>query len=123
MNYEVQRSLLMNRGLPESYIESLGENPLLKQDYNEGQEHERTGNFKEAIKSYEKILKFRPSSDVYKISAYVLVGNCYFDLYESEKAMQFFQTALNLVEKLKDENDKSNGKMIIFYNIGMVIKN
>ncbi len=122
LNQEAQRTRLMGRGLTDSQIESLGENPLLQLDYNEGQEHERTGNFKEAIESYEKILKFRPSDDVNKVSAYNLVGNCYFDLYELEKAMQNFQKALDLVEKLKDEKDKSNGKMITFYHIGCVYK-
>jgi tetratricopeptide (TPR) repeat protein len=122
LKYEAQRSRLIERGLTDSQIESLGENPLLKLDYNEGQEHERTGNFQEAIQSYEKILKFRPSNDVDKVSAYNLVGNCYFNLYELEIAMQNFQKALDLVEKLKDEKYKSNGKMITFHNIGCVYK-
>jgi len=122
LNYEVQRSRLTGRGLTDSQIESLGESPLLKQAYNEGQECERTGNFKEAIKSYGEILKFRPSSDADKVSAYNLIGNCYSDLYELEKAMQNFQKASDLVEKLEDEKDKSNGKMITFHNIGYVYK-
>jgi len=122
LNQEAQRTRLMGRGLTDSQIESLGENPLFKLYYNEGQEHERTGNFKEAIESYEKILKFRPSSDVNKVSAYNLVGNCYFDLYELEKAMQNFQKASDLVKELKDEKYKSNGKMITFHNIGCVYK-
>ena len=122
VKYEVQKIYLIGRGLTDSQIESLGENPLLKLDYTEGQEHERIGNFKEAIQSYEKILKFRPSSDVNKVSAYNLVGNCYFNLYELKTAMQNYQKALDLVEKLEDEKDKSNGKMVTFYNIGCVYK-
>ena len=122
LKQEAQRTRLMGRGLTDSQIESLGEDPLLKLDYNEGQEHERTGNYKEAIESYEKILKYRPSSNFNKVSAYVLVGICYFDLYELEKAMQNFQKALDLVEKLIDEKNKSIGKMITFNNIGCVYK-
>jgi len=122
LNYEVQRIYLMEMGLTDSQIESLGEKPLLKLYYYEGQEYERTGNFKESIESYERILKFRPSNDVDKVSAHNLVGNCYFNLYELERAMQNFQKALDLVEELKDEKDKSNGKMVTFHNIGCVYK-
>jgi tetratricopeptide (TPR) repeat protein len=122
LNYEIQRNRLIGRGLTDSQIENLGESPLLEQAYNEGQEYERTGNFKEAIESYEEIIKYRPSSDVNKLSAYVLVGNCYFELYELDKAMQNFQKSLDLVEKLKDEKYKSNGKMITFHSIGCVYK-
>jgi len=122
LNYEIQRFYLMEMGLTDSQIESLGEKPLLKLYYNEGQEYERTGNFKESIESYERIFKFRPSNDVDKVSAYNLVGNCYFNLYELEIAMQNFQKALDLLEKLKDEKDKSNGKMVTFHNIGRVYK-
>ncbi|GAH62922.1 unnamed protein product, partial [marine sediment metagenome] len=122
LNYEVQRIYLMEMGLTDSQIESLGEKPLLKLYYNEGQEYERTGNFKEAIESYERIFKFRPSNDVDKISAYNLVGICYFYLYELEIAMQNYRKALDLVEELKDEKDISNGKMVTFYNIGRAYK-
>ena len=122
LNQEVQRTRLIERGLTDSQIESLGENPLLKQAYDKGQESERIGSFKEAIESYEEILKFRLSSNVDKVSAYNLVGNCYSDLYELEKAIFNFQKASDLVEKLKDEKDKSNGKMKTFYNIGCIYK-
>jgi len=111
LNHEVQRNRLIGRGLTDSQIESLGENPLLKQAYNKGQDE-----------SYGEILKYRPSSDFNKVSAYVLVGICYFDLYEPEKAMQNFQKALDLVEKLIDEKNKSIGKMVTFNNIGCVYK-
>ena len=122
IKYEIQRIYLIEMGLTDSQIESLGEEPLLELYYNEGKVYERTGNFKESIESYERILKFRLSSDVNKVLAYNLVGSCYFNLYELEKSLQNFQKALDLVEKLKDEKEKSNGKMVTFYNISRVYK-
>ena len=122
INHEVQRNRLMIKGLPESYIESLGENLLFNQAYKEGQEYERTGNYKKAIVSYEEILKYRLSSDVDKVSAYNLFGSCYFNLHELEKALQNFQKALEIVEKIKDKKYKSNGKATTFYYIGCVYK-
>ncbi|GAI93956.1 unnamed protein product, partial [marine sediment metagenome] len=39
---------------------------------------------------------------------------------ELEKSLQNYQKALDLVEELEDEKDKSNGKMVTFYCIGCV---
>jgi len=121
-NYEKQKTRLISKGLPESYIEELGNNPLFKQIYLEGQEYERIGNFKKAIESYNKIFKYRLSIDVNKVSAYNLIGSCYFNLYELEKAMQNFKKAIEIAKKIKDKKYKSNGKATTFYFIGCVYK-
>lgn len=122
VNYETQINRLLSKKLPDSYIEELGNNPLFKQTYIEGQEYERIGNFKKAIECYNEIFKYRLSSNVDKVSAYNLIGSCYFNLYELEKSMQSFKKAIEIVEKIKDKKYKSNGKATTFYYIGCVYK-
>ena len=119
---EIQITHLISMGLSESEIENLGRNPLLKQAYEKGQEYERVGSFKKAIESYNEIIKYSLSSDRDRVSAYNLIGLCYFNLYELEKAKQNFKKAEEKIENLKDKKYKSNGKMITFHNIGRVYK-
>ena len=122
VSYEMQRTRLISKGLSESEIENLGRNPLLKQSYKKGQEYEREGSFKKAIKSYNEIIKYSFSSDIDRVSAYNLIGLCYFNLYELQKAKQNFKEAEEIIENLTDKKHKLYTKAKTLHSIGCTYK-
>ena len=108
----------MIKGLPESYIESLGYQPLFMHYFGEGKKYESKGNYKEAIRQYKEILNYCPSLDDNKVSAYDLIGMCYFNLNEIQDAMLNFNKALDYVEKIKDKKPKSILEALNYYYLG-----
>ncbi len=117
---EAEKTRLLIKGLLPDYIESLGKNPYFKHAYLSGQEHEKKGNYKDAIKSYEEISKYQTVEAKYKVAAYILIGLCHFELFEFEEAMQNLQMALNIIKMVKIKEEKLEGKAAILTNIGLI---
>ena len=124
VSYEIQKLYLnrINKGLSKSEIENLGRDPLLKQAYEKGQKYERMGSFKKAIESYNEIIIYSLSSDGDRVSAYNLIGLCYLNLYEPERAKQNFKKAEEKIENLKDKKHKLYTKAKTLHNIGCAFK-
>ena len=120
LDYEVQRHRLITKGIPERYINGLGKNPLFKQAYQSGQEYEKKGNYKDAIKNYKEIFKYPLVDEENKVAAYNLIGLSHFELFEFEEAMKNFQMALNIVKKVKVKVERLKGKAAILANIGLI---
>ena len=99
MKAEIERLKLNIKGMPQSYTDRLKDNPLFLYAYKVGEEHERRGKYKEAIKSYQEILKNPLGDEESKVTAYNLIGLCHFKLFEIKDAMQNFQMALNIIKK------------------------
>jgi len=118
ISQEMQKNRLMIYGLPESFIEKLGNNPYVIQLYNTGKNEERKGNFKGAIKTYEKILEFKPLPDIIRISMYILIGNCYSDLGNKIKAQQYFDEVEGLLPKLRNAQDALDATIMFVFNLG-----
>jgi len=118
ISQEMQKNRLMIYDLTESYIEKLGNNPYVIQLYNTGQNEEIKGNFKGAIKTYEKMLEFKPLPDIIRISMYILIGNCYYDLGNTIKAQQYFDEAVGLLPKLGNVQDAIDASTMFVFNLG-----
>ncbi|GAI80475.1 unnamed protein product, partial [marine sediment metagenome] len=118
ISQEMQKNRLMICDLPESFIKKLGNNPYVIQLYNTGKNEERKGNFKGAIKTYEKLLEFKPLPDIIRISMYILIGNCYSDLGNTIKAQQYFDEAVGLLPKLGNAQDALDASIMFVFNLG-----
>ena len=122
LDYETQKQRLITKGIPEHYISGLGKNPLFKQAYQSGQEYEKKGNYKDAIKSYKEILNYSLVDEENKVAAYNLIGLSHFKLFELEEAMKIFEMAINIVKKVKVKEDRLTGEAVTLTNIGHIYK-
>lgn len=117
---ELEKRKLKDKGISERFINGLGTNPLFKHTYKVGEVCERKGKYKEAIKSYQEILKNPLADEESRAAAYNLIGLCHFKLFEFEDAMQNFQMALNIIKMLKVKEERLKGKAAIQTNIGLI---
>lgn len=120
LNYEIQKQRLIGRGIPERYINGLGKNPLFQHTYQTGEEHERKGQYEEAIEKYKEILANPLSDEENRVAIYNLIGFCHFSLFEFGKAMKNFQMALNIVKNVKVKEERLRSKAATLTNIGLI---
>jgi len=123
LDYEAQRQRLLEKAIPVRYVNGLGENPLFKHHYQSGEEYEKKGNYREAIKNYKEILIYRLIDEENIVATYNLIGLCYFKLFEFEEAMKNFEMALNIVKVVEVKEDQLKSKAAILNNIGLIYQN
>jgi len=115
-----QRNELFNMDFPQSYIDSLQKDPLLKHYYNEGQRYEKEYNFLEAILEYEKCLGHANATSIDKTSMHFLVGNCYYFLGKLKEAENEYNESLKTLKTIKDKTERVKGKSYIQINMGNI---
>ncbi|GAG65825.1 unnamed protein product, partial [marine sediment metagenome] len=115
-----QKQNLMIKGIPELYINGLGKNPLFQHIYRVGREYTRKGQYKEAINSYNEVLKNSLADEANRVAASNLIGLSHFELFEFEEAMKNYQMALSIVKKVKVKEERLKGKAAILTNIGLI---
>jgi len=115
-----ERQELRGRGLPEPYIDGLGENPLLKGQFNAGRKYEKESKLKEAIEEFKKCLLHPKATETNRVAANILIGNCYYRLSKLKEAEDRYQEALKIAKKVKDEGERLKGKSTALGNIGLI---
>ena len=115
-----QRGELFHRNLPQSYIDSLQKDPLLKHSFNEGQKYEKEYKFGEAILEYEKCLEHPNATLINKTSAYFLIANCYYFLEKLEEAEDEYNKSLKISKNIKDKIDRLMVNSAIQVDIGNI---
>lgn len=115
-----QRNELFNQGLPQSYIDSLQKNPLLKHSFNLGQRYVKENKFAEAISEYKKCLEHPYATVIDKTSAYFLIGNCYYFLGKLEEAEDEYNKSLKISKNIKDKTDRLVVNSAIQVDIGNI---
>jgi tetratricopeptide (TPR) repeat protein len=113
-----EKQELRGRGLPEKYIDGLGENPLLKHFFNNGQNYEKEYKFKQAIAEYEKCLSHPEATEENKVAANNLIGNCHYYVSELKDAEIHYKEAISISEKVKDKTERLKGKSAALTNLG-----
>jgi len=119
---EIEKLQLNIEGMPKSYTDKLKDNPLFWHAYKVGEEYERKGKYKEAIKSYHKILKNPLAEEESRIVAYSLIGRCHFRLFEFKDTMQNLQMALNNIKVVEDKEERLKGKALMITNIALIYR-
>jgi len=117
-----ERHELHDRGLPTAYIDGLGENPLLKHFFNEGQKYENEYKFKEAIEEYSKCLSHPEATEENRVAANILIGNCYYAQSRFTEAEKHYREALDISKGVKNEKEKLEGKAAALGNLGIVLQ-
>jgi len=115
-----QRGEASRLGLPQSYIDSMQKDLLLKHSFNEGQRYEKEYKFAEAILEYKKCLEHPNATVIDKTSAHFLIGNCYFFLGKSEEAEDEYNKSLKISKKIKDKTERLMGNSAIQVDIGNI---
>jgi len=80
-------------GKPISYINGLGENPLLNDSFNEGKKYQEKYKFKEAIIEFKKCLSHPEATESNRVAANILIGNCYHALSKLKDAQKHYKKA------------------------------
>jgi len=120
LSHLLERQELRAKGLPEPYIDGLGENPLLKEQFNAGRKYEKESKLKEAIEEFKKCLLHPKATETNRVAANILIGNCYYRLSKLKEAEARYQEALKIAKKVKDEGERLKGKSTALGNIGLI---
>ena len=115
-----QRGEASRLGLPQSYIDSLQKDPLLKHSFNVGQRYEKEYEFEEAISEYKKCLEHPNATAIDKTSAHFLIGNCYYFLGKLKEAEDEYNKSLRTSKNIKDNTDRLMGNSAIQIDIGNI---
>jgi tetratricopeptide (TPR) repeat protein len=116
----LEEQKLRDLGRPQTYINGLGDNPLLKHFLNEGRRYEQQNKFYEAIERYQKILSNPYATAETTVAAHILIGICYYNLSNLQKAELHYQNALSLSRSVENAGERLQGRAIALGNIGMV---
>jgi len=115
-----QRGEASRLGLPQSYIDSLQKDPLLKHSFNVGQKYEKEYKFEEAISEYKKCLEHPNATAIDKTSAHFLIGNCYYFLGKLKEAEDEYNKSLKTLKNIKDNTDRLMGNSAIQIDISNI---
>jgi len=115
-----ERRELRDQGFPMEYIDGLPDSPLLSHHYEKGEELSKESRFKEAIKEFEKCLSHPKAEASNKVAAHILIGNCYSNISWLKEAEDHYKKALKISRKVKDKNEKLQGKSAALANIGLI---
>ena len=117
-----ERDELFNRGLLQSYIDGLGETPLLKHSFRIGQEYEKETKSQQAIEAYKKCLNPPNDTEANKVSANLRIGNCYYVLSRLKDAEKHYGEAFNMSGKVRDKAERLLGSSAALANIGLIYR-
>lgn len=117
-----ERTVLLLEGKPATYIDGLGESPLLKHFFNEGQRYQKEYKFKEAIEEYSKCLSHPEATEENRVAANILIGNCYYGQSKFKEAEKHYREALDISKGVKNEKEKLEGKAAALGNLGIVLQ-
>lgn len=115
-----ERQELYSRGLPKDYIGTLGENPLLKHSFNMGQMHKKEFEFRQALEEFNECLSHPNATEEERVAASILIGNCYYMLFEMRNAEDYYEKARDLSTRVRDERARSLGRAAALGNMGLV---
>ena len=115
-----QRGEASRLGLPQSYIDSLQKDPLLKHSFNVGQKYEKEYKFADAISEYKKCLEHPNATLINKTSAHFLIANCYYFLGKLEEAEDEYNKSLKISKNIKDKTDRLMVNSAIQVDIGNI---
>ncbi|MDY6857400.1 MAG: tetratricopeptide repeat protein [Thermodesulfobacteriota bacterium] len=118
----LERQELRSQDYPERYINGLGENPLLKHHFFEGQRYEKESKFREAIEEFKKCLFHPMATEENKVAAHILIGICYYNLPKLKEAEKYYKEALSISKRVKDKSHKLEGKSVALGNIGLIYR-
>ncbi len=118
-----QRQELFDRNIPGTVTDVLERNPLLKESFRSGQNHEKEYKFEEAIKVYEKCLHDLSIPEEDKIGFNILIGNCYYFLSKLNEAEKHFKESLNILKRAENKIAKLPAKSAALGNIGNIYHN
>jgi tetratricopeptide (TPR) repeat protein len=113
---------LFDRGFTQEYINGLGENPLLKHPFKEGQKYEKENRFGKAILEFKKCLNHPKATSANKTAAHILIGNCYYSLSKLKEAENHYKNALKNANEVEDKEERLRGRSAAFGNIGLIYK-
>lgn len=117
-----ERMELFSCGLPPSYVDSLGENPLAKHSYILGQSYEKESNFLEAISEYQKCLSHPNLLPEDEIAFHILIGKSYLNINILDEAEKSFRTALKITSKSSDKKEIQKGKAVALNNLAYIYR-
>ena len=115
-----QRGEAFRLGLPQSYIDSLQKDPLLKHSFNVGQRYEKEYKFTEAISEYKKCFEHPNATLINKTSAHFLIANCYYFLGKLEEAEDEYNKSLKISKNIKDKTDRLMVNSAVQVDIGNI---
>jgi len=115
-----ERRELYSKGLPTRYVDGLGENPLLKHSFKEGEKYEKEYKFDQAIEAYKKCLLHPNATEANKVAANVLIGGCHHRLSELGEAEEHYKGALSISKKVKDKDERLLGRSAALGGIGLI---
>lgn len=102
---QAEINTLLSIGFSSSYIDELGDYPLLKQDIKNAQKFFASKNFGEAIKVIKKCLnKYPDIEDMYLIDLYEGLGRCHYRMNNFKKAIGSFKKALKTIQKCEGKD-------------------
>lgn len=118
-----ERQELFSKGLPLSYVNGLGKNPLLKHSFDVGQEYKKESKFKKAIEAYKECLNHPNATNQNRIAANTLIANCYYELDNLGDAKKHYEDALNISKQIKDKSQVSEeAKSFTLHNMGFIYR-
>lgn len=115
-----QRGEAFRLGLPQSYIDSLQKDPLLKHSFNEGQKYEKEYKFAEAISEYKKCLEHPNATLINKTSAHFFIANCYCFLGKLKEAEDEYNKSLKISKNIEDKTDRLMVNSAVQIDIGNI---
>jgi len=117
---KIEKVELLGRGLLAKYINGLGENPELQHHLNTAEEYEKEHKYNEAIEEYKKCLFYPRATPENKVAANILMGNCYYSISKLSEAENNYRQALIISKKVKDKNERLEGKGPALGNMGLI---
>jgi len=119
---KIEKLELIGRGLPNEYINGLGDHPELKHNFNIANNDKKEHNYIGAIEEYKKCLSHPRATNDNKVAANILIGNCYYNISRLTEAENNYRQALFISKKVKDKNKRLIGEAIALGNIGLVYR-
>lgn len=117
-----EKEILKAKGIPERFINDLGDNPIFKQYIDDGEKNEKSGKYQEAIKNYREILINSVLDGTKKAVVYNLIGSCYYQQGENNQATKSLAQAENNLREIKNKREKQKAQAPVFYNLGLANK-
>lgn len=111
---------LFQRGLHQSYVNGLGENPKLAHHFNQAQELERQNKFLDAIEEHKKCLTHPDATISNKVASHIQIGNDYYSLSRFKDALEHYQMAQISSKSLEEKEEKMQAKGSVYGNIGLI---
>jgi len=119
---KIEKLELMGRGLPDEYINGLGDHPELKHNFNIANKYKKEHNYIGAIEEYKKCLSHPSATNDNEVAANILIGNCYYSISQLTEAESYYRQALIISKKVKDKNERLKGEATSLGNMGLIYR-